>query len=208
MPKGYWKPFTPAQEDKLLNEYLTKPTKRLAEELNCSDQRVHRFAKKHGLKIPKEKIQEWKKSGQFKVGAVSFNKGLKQTEYMSKAAIEKSKKTRFKKGNLPANTKADNVVTIRRDTSARPYKYIRLSQGVWELHHRVVWERNNGKIPKDHIVVFKDGDSLNTDIKNLELISKAENMLRNSRHNYPEEIIPSMVLVNKLENQLKQLQDA
>jgi len=57
------------------------------------------------------------------------------------------------------------------------------------------------------IVAFKDQDSLNVTIENLELISKEENMYRNSKMKYPKEIIPSMVLVNKLDKQLNNLEN-
>lgn len=43
------------------------------------------------------------------------------------------------------------------------------------------------------IVVFKDDNADNTSIESLELITMTENMYRNSIHNYPKEIIPSLL---------------
>ena len=57
--------------------------------------------------------------------------------------------------------------------------------------HQHLWENANGKIPKSHCLWFKDGDSLNCCLDNLELITREVNMYRNSRNNYPREIIPS-----------------
>ena len=42
-------------------------------------------------------------TGQFKKGNVAHNKGKKQIEYMSQESIERTKKTRFKKGNKQKN---------------------------------------------------------------------------------------------------------
>ena len=65
----------------------------------------------------------------------------------------------------------------------------------------------SGKIPDNLILVFKDKNTDNVVIENLELITRTESMLRNSRHNYPHEIIPSMILIKKLENKLNDLKN-
>jgi hypothetical protein len=90
------------------------------------------------------------------------------------------KETQFKKGNLPHNTLYDGCVRIRhhkRDN--RDYQWIRISKGNWKMYSRYVWEQHNGKIPAAHIIVHKDGNTLNCDITNLEMISMAENIKRN-----------------------------
>ena len=48
------------------------------------------------------------------------------------------------------------------------------------------------------IVIFKDNNEDNFEISNLELISKKENMNRNSMHQYPLEIKQILILKNKL----------
>ncbi len=45
--------------------------------------------------------------------------------------------------------------------------------------HRWVWTLQYGEIPPGHVVRFKDGDTLNCDIENLEVLSLAEHMRRN-----------------------------
>ena len=42
----------------------------------------------------------------------------------------------------------------------------------WEPKHRVIWESAYGKIPKGHIIIFKDNDKKNTDISNLLLVTR------------------------------------
>lgn len=209
MPKGYFVPFTKQQEQKIKDEFLLKPIKRLADELNTTYGRIMRFLKKNDLEIPKALIEQRKLDSRKKKGDVPFNKGKKQTDYMTIGAIKRTKKTRFKKGSEPHNTnpKGNGAIVIRQDTSERSYKYIRIKKGVWELYHRIVWEKANGKIPDNHLVVFKDGNTENTTIENLELITMTENMYRNSKHNYPNEIIPSLTLNKQLENKLNTLQN-
>lgn len=63
----------------------------------------------------------------------------------------------------------------------------------WVAEHRLVWEREVGPIPPGHIVVSRSGRH-STDVTQitpdtLECISKAENMRRNTVHNYPQPIV-------------------
>lgn len=62
----------------------------------------------------------------------------------------------------------------------------------WIGVHRLVWEAANGPIPKGHAVVFKPGmastDPDEITIDRLELITRAELMRRNTRHNLPPEL--------------------
>ena len=60
-----------------------------------------------------------------------------------------------------------------------PYKWIRLSKSKWIELHRYNWEKKYGKAPKGYCIWFKDGNSLNPIISNLELITRAENIKRN-----------------------------
>jgi hypothetical protein len=114
-----------------------------------------------------------KATGQFAKGnKVVWNKGMK--------GIRLSPDTEFKKGNEPHNTKYDGCISIRthkRDN--KKYKYIRISKGNWQLLNRYVWEQNNGPIPKGMIIRHIDGDTMNCQISNLKIISKAENLSLN-----------------------------
>lgn len=203
MSKGIWTPLTEHQKETMRKDYLKKPVKKLASELGITYGRVDRFLKREGLVIPKRIIEQRKLDSRFKKGHESFNKGLKQADYMSPESIKKTKATRFKKGNIPHNTNYDGHERINVDG----YIEQRIRRGVYRLKHRIVWEKKNGPIPKGCLVVFKNGNPLDCSIKNLELITKEENMLRNSKHDYPREIIPSMALVSRIKNKVKTLQD-
>lgn len=150
-----------------------------------------------GVGRSKDIMREWGKAVQqhpnsianrFKKGNIPVNKGSK----MSKDIYDRCAHTMFKKGNIPHNTKEKNgIVTVRlHKGSQKFYKWVRVELNKWKQLHRVVWEAEYGVIedPINYIVVFKDGDTLNCELDNLELISRAENMRRNSVQNYPEQV--------------------
>lgn len=200
--------FTAAEDKFIRDNYLTMPIKPLGDKIGRSYTGVMNRIKVLGLKLPQDIRDQRKKIGQIKKGNVSFNKGKKQTEYMSAQAIARTKKTRFKKGNAPHNTKEkDGVITIRNDRMKSgkliQYKYIRLSLGVWYPYHQHKWEKKYGKIPASHCLWFKDGNSLNCKLSNLELITRAENMKRNTIQRYPKEVQSSIKLLSKLNNTIK-----
>lgn len=64
--------------------------------------------------------------------------------------------------------------------------------------HVLLWEEYNGKVPSNHAVVFKDGNKQNITIENLELVTRAELMRRNTIHRYPVELKQAIRLTNKL----------
>jgi len=125
-----------------------------------------------------------------KKGAVPQNKG----KPMTPEVYEKAKGTFFKKGFLPHNTKYDGHERITKDG----YVEVRIKKGKYVLKHRKVWEEVNGKIPKDCIVVFLDGNKLNTNIENLEMITMAENMQRNTIQRFPKELQEVILIQRKL----------
>ena len=71
------------REQKIKDEFLLKPVKRLAGELNTSYGRIMRFLKRNGLEIPKTLIEQRKLDSRKKKGNIPFNKGKKQVEYMT-----------------------------------------------------------------------------------------------------------------------------
>jgi hypothetical protein len=151
------------------------------------------------LERESKKLAEFGKNYQFKKGDVPYNYGKKMDEML----YEKCKKTMFKKGNKPHNTRQEGEET--RCTNG--YTYVKIADNDWRLKNRVVYENVNGPIPDDYIVVFKDNNLTNFDINNLLLISKAENMLRNTIHQYPEPIQQIIKLNNKLKKQINAKQN-
>jgi len=101
-----------------------------------------------------------------------------------------SRATQFKPGNLPASWVPIGSETV--DTYG--YRKTKVRDGAqpavynWEFNHVLLWQRHNGPVPKGHKVVFRNGDKADIRIENLECISHAEMMRRNTRHRYPEEV--------------------
>jgi len=126
-------------------------------------------AKRMGIKAPG--------NGRYQPG-----RAYKKWGPMKAETREKVKGTWFKAGHLPSNTKHDGCISVRKDTSGRGYKYIRLAKGKWVLYHRHLWKQHHGSIPKGMCIVFRDGDSLNCTIENLEMISRKENRNRNCKN--------------------------
>lgn len=190
------------QETFLLNNYLTMPVKRIAEKTGKSYTALTCRLKQLGLIIPPEIIEQRKRETRIQPGNVPVNKGKK----MSRALYKKCQGTMFKKGNLPVNTKHDGAIAIRyeklRDGSTRPYKWIRISKANWKMLHVLTWEKKYGPVPKGHIVVFKDKNTMNLKLQNLELITKEENMRRNTIHNLPAPLKETIYKVIQLKRKI------
>ena len=88
------------------------------------------------------------------------------------------------------------------DKDGRNYAYIKIADCNWKLMHRVVWEQHNGPIPRGNIVRFKDGNTMNWDINNLEMISQHNNMELNTIQRFPEDVQELMKLISKLKRKL------
>ncbi len=175
----------------------------IAEYLGVSVNAVYKQAHALGLKKSNEFLQKLRfsqnlseqgKRYRFPKGHVPANKGKKLPAHIK----EKVKHTWFKKGQIPHNTKYDGYISIRRDSHGRPYAHIRIAQGKFDLLHRHIWEQHHGPVPEGKIVAFKNGDPSDFRIENLELITREENMLRNTRHNYPKDLQEAIMALNKL----------
>lgn len=107
-------------------------------------------------------------TGRFEKGHIPPNKGLKGYCYPG------SVKTQFKKGNTPVNHKP---VGSERIDNRDGYVLVKVAEpDTWKLKHRVLWEENNGPIPKGYVVILKDGNRNNITLENLALISRAEHL--------------------------------
>jgi hypothetical protein len=134
------------------------------------------------------------KQFQFSKGQTPPNKGQK----MSSEVYEKVKYTMFKKGEIPRNTKQEGYEMIDKDG------YVKIKvQDKMAYKHRVIWEQHNDKLNKGDVVRFKDGNKLNCTIENLELVSRSENMIKNTIHRFPEEVKSTIKLLTKLKKKIK-----
>jgi len=183
----------------LRRNYLKLPVKTLAANLNRSHTFVSTRLRQLSLEIPPEIILQRKIDSRIKPGTVPPNKGKR----MSKSQYKKRVATMFKRGNIPPNTKVrDGIIVTRMDSKGHPYKYIRVSIGKWVQYHRYRWEMFRGEIPPGHCLWFKDGNSLNCKLENLEVITRAENMRRNSIARFPPELQSAIHQLSKLNKKI------
>lgn len=190
----------------LQKNYLTMPLKTMASRLKISDQLCKNRLRQLGLVQPPEAIAKFVADSRIKKGSVPMNKGRKQVDYMSAEMIERTKATRFKKGNLPGNTLYDGAIRIRADHANRggkDYQWIRIGQGKWQQLHRYLWEQKYGPIPPKRILSFKDGNTLNCNLSNLQLLTHRQHMLRNTIQRYPGEVKTAIRRVAKLNKIIK-----
>lgn len=114
--------------------------------------------------------------GQFQKGHTPANKDRKWNEYMPKEKQKNCLKTAFKKGNIPHNHR--NVFEERLDKNG--YIEIKIKEpNVWQEKQRYIYEQHYGRIPKNHKVIFLDGNNRNFNIDNLKLVSNAEHLIMN-----------------------------
>ena len=178
--------------DIIRERYPFEPTKKIADDLGLSESSVYNRAWAMGVKKDPEYLRSTQyppgylggKATQFKKGSVPANKGQK----MSTEVYQKCARTMFKKGTVPPNTQPIGTIHQRKDTGGKMYQYIKLADCNWQLLNRYTWEQHNGPIPKGMVVVYKDGDYLNNDITNLLMITKKENMARNTIQRLPKEL--------------------
>ncbi|MDD2401679.1 MAG: HNH endonuclease signature motif containing protein [Clostridia bacterium] len=129
------------------------------------------FNRYFGLSLSISKIKRYKANhklssgldGRFKPGHVSFNKGKK--------GVGGWEPTQFKKGNNPWNYKPIGAERV----DGYGYTNIKIANpNVWKGKHILIWEKENGPVPKGHVVIFGDGNKCNFDINNLILVSRAQ----------------------------------
>ena len=165
---------------KALSLGLKKSTEFIATHCRCSDGRL-------GMK------------SRFKPGQQPWNKGI---NYF---AGGRAMQTQFTPGSRPFNhmpigservTKDGTLQRKVTDTGYPPHDWISV--------HSLIWTQRHGPIPAGHIVVFKDRNNRNFDLDNLELITRSENMRRNSYHRYPKEIAQAIQLRGVLNRKINE----
>ena len=155
------------------------------------------------------KRRGWKtgRSGCFEKGAVPHNKGKKCTPGTG-GCHPNARKTQFKKGNLPHNTKYVGHERISKDG------YIEVSIAETNPHtgfhrryvlkHRHLWEQKHGPIPDGTALKCLDGDKTNCDPSNWEPVDRALLPRLSGRYgrdyeNAPDELKPVIMMLSKLE---------
>lgn len=145
------------------------------------------------------------RSGQFKPGHRTWNSGMKGLQLSDS-------RTRFKPGIIPHTWRPVGYEIVRADGIL--YRKVtddhRGDQARWNFApvHQLVWRAAHGNIPRGHIVVFKPGMHTTVPehitLDRLELITRAENMRRNTIHNYAPPVKAVIRLLKRAERALEQ----
>ena len=214
MPRHFWS----AEDMKVLCRlYPWHPTDWVAGQLGRSLSAVNGLATK--LRLHKDagyKAQAFRACGlqlqqhglahRFPKGHVPMNKGLRRPGWFR----GRMRETQFKKGHRRRDT---HVIGAERIIDG--YLYIKVADVPcvpysvnWKPVHILNWERANGRpLPPGHCLAFRDRDRMNVAVENLELITRAENMRRNSVHNLPAELAQVVqlrgALVRKINRRVK-----
>lgn len=205
LPRQFW---TAEQIDTLRARYPHEKTAKLAAELGVSIGRVYAKAAELSLKKTPEyyaspdacRLRRGDNIGvafRFQKGHVPANKGQKGFNHPGMQA------TQFKKGQRPhtwhpigseRHSKEGYLQRKLTDTGVTRRDYV-------PVHH-IVWREAGRDIPKGFHLSFKDGNKANITLENLELVSYAEMMKRNSFHNYPKEIAQIIQLRGAVNRQI------
>lgn len=166
---------------------------------------IRRWQKEAGLS---KYLRRNARNNQFKPGIEVWNKGIPRDQWMDKETLRRVKKNQFQKGDKPSNTEPIGTVTIRSKSGKKEsYKYIKTGKNRWELYHRHLYEEAHGPIPENHMILFRDGDQMNCTLDNLKMITRHENMIRNSHHDFPEEVIDTVVLQGRLKKKINEIKE-
>lgn len=145
------------------------------------------------------------KAHRFQKGCTPPNKGLRRPGW----GPGRMKETQFKKGQLSGWAKKYGR-QIGDTRLIDGYLYVKVAEVPhqpytvnWKPLHVLNWERANGRpVPEGHCLWFRDGNRMNVEPGNLELITRRENMSRNTVHNLPKELARVVQLRGALVRQI------
>lgn len=196
------RPWTSDDRAELCRRYPHERTADIARDLGRSIGSIHGQADVLGLKKTMEymrdvhgkHITEAGADMRFTPGQTPWNKGMPG----SSGNHPNSRRTQYKKGRLPEDAHNYHPIgTMRINVDGYLERKVSDDQCIaparrWVAVHRLVWQSANGSIPKGFAVVFKPSmRTTNLDeitLDRVELITRAELMRRNSRHNLPPEL--------------------
>lgn len=198
--RNHGKPWSPQDDDDLRRLYPTNEIRALMQIFGRAEKSI--AARAHRLGLTKAEGYEPPRRGMFESGLVPWNKG--KPHPTRGRAVE----TQFKKGRKPHTWVPIGHERVSRDgILERKVQDATHPKDNFRSVHSLIWEEHHGPIPEGHIVRFKDGNKRNFDLDNLELVTRAENMHRNSVHRLPKELAELVqlrgALNRKLNNRMK-----
>lgn len=201
--------WTAEEEVLLRRDYADTPTSVLAARLGVTINQIYRKKEILGLKKSARyrrsshsgRFRRGERRGQaneFKPGMAPHNKGKTFN------AGGRSAETRFKAGHLPHNAAPVGMVTVDERGYLKKKVANNGNRHDRQFLHRLIWEAAHGPAPTGYVVVFKDGDKRNVALDNLECVSRAENMRRNTILRYPPELRRTIRAAAKLRRAIEE----
>jgi hypothetical protein len=118
-------------------------------------------------------------------GHVPANKGLRRPGWFR----GRMRQTWFKKGQRPYTWKPLGSTRLMDGYLQRKVTDTGYPPRDWRPLHHLLWQKHRGRIPRGHVLRFKDGNKQNIRLSNLELITRRENRLRNCFYRrYPPDL--------------------
>lgn len=204
--------WTPEEEAIMRRDYADTPTSELASRLGVTIKQVWSKAQTLGLQ-KSARYRRSSYSGRFRPGErrgkpTEFQKGSTPHNKGQRVVTSgRSAETQFSPGNVPHNTVPVGTAVTDCDGYLKKKIADNRNRFDWQFVHRLVWEAANGPVPRGCVIVFRDGDRRNVALSNLECVSRAENMRRNSIHRYPPELKQAMRAVGKLRRTISEQQE-
>lgn len=189
-------------------QYPHMATRVIALMLETEPDRIYSLASRFGWK----KSDEFNSSGasgrttgrqgintRFQKGQPPANKGLRRPGWYR----GRMRETQFRKGRRPHTWRPVGSISM----NSEGYRVIKVSDTGypprdWVALHRLNWIGVNGPIPPGHMLSFRDRNRLNPLVENLELITRVENMRRNTIHNLPKPLASVIQLRGALVRQI------
>lgn len=143
----------------------------------------------------------------FVKGGSSWNAGISFT------AGGRSPETRFKKGHRGGRANELHKPVGSERLSKDGYLERKINEDMpfqrrWRAVHLILWEAHHGPLPAGHAIIFKDGDKTNHSEDNLQMVTRADLMRRNSAHNRGPEIARLIQLKGAITRQINKRKDA
>lgn len=187
------KNWTDADDAIMRERYPNTPTKALMPVLDASERSIYMRASLLGLKKSAEYLatEAAGRLGHGKGEHCRFHKG--QTPWNKGREFDsggRSHETRFKPGQKPHTWNPIGHERVTKDGyHERKITDTGITRQDYVGLHTLLWREFHGDVPAGHAVVFRDGNKENITIGNLECITRAELMRRNSYHtNYPKDV--------------------
>lgn len=195
----------------IASRYPNETAESIAESLGRTARQTYNKANSMGLKKSEEflkacghAVKEHGVPTQFKSGNLPWNNGTKGLT----GNHENTRATQFKPGMKPHTWNPIGHERITQDGYLeRKITDTGVTRNDYRPVHHLIWMAAYGDIPKKHIIIFIDGNKSNIELSNLQCISMAENMRRNTIHRFPEDLKEVIRLNSKVKKIIRKREE-